>query len=291
MGKLTGQSIASSYDQLLIVDNGDGINNNLQALESADTDGAVSALKIATDKVEVIPSANDNANAFEVSKADGTAIITADSSAETVDIAGHDASAKGLKLGGTLVTATAAELNALDGGASTGGDTITSTSNVIVDIGGTTQKKSVEDLQVNFEDYFARMITLPLWNASSPNGKYAMNSHIGSDLNDCETLFNFSDLGTTSVRGKLYVHVTSSTSGGGYNFQIQFDNQTEGSNQIFIDITNKSVTTIDSTFLYESAVFNTNITGLTKLKLHGWNGSQGATTEFNKAWFWVAPNA
>lgn len=34
---------------------------------------------------------------------------------DTVDIAKHDASAKGLKLGGTLVTATAAELNALDG--------------------------------------------------------------------------------------------------------------------------------------------------------------------------------
>lgn len=34
---------------------------------------------------------------------------------DTVDIVNHDASAKGLKLGGTLVTSTAAELNALDG--------------------------------------------------------------------------------------------------------------------------------------------------------------------------------
>jgi hypothetical protein len=33
----------------------------------------------------------------------------------TVDIANHDASTKGLKLGGTLVTSTAAELNKLDG--------------------------------------------------------------------------------------------------------------------------------------------------------------------------------
>lgn len=33
----------------------------------------------------------------------------------TVDIAQHDGSAEGLKLGGTLVTATAAELNILDG--------------------------------------------------------------------------------------------------------------------------------------------------------------------------------
>lgn len=37
---------------------------------------------------------------------------------DTVDIAEHDASAKGLMLAGTLVTATAAEINALDASAS-----------------------------------------------------------------------------------------------------------------------------------------------------------------------------
>lgn len=38
---------------------------------------------------------------------------------DTVDIVEHDASAKGLKLGGTLVTATAAEVNSLDASVST----------------------------------------------------------------------------------------------------------------------------------------------------------------------------
>ena len=300
MGKITGQTIANSYDQLAIVDDADGINSNLQALESADTGGGVSALKIATNKVQVIPSASDDAKAFEISKADNTAIVTADSSAETVDIAGHDGGSKGLKLGGTLVTASATELNALDGVTATssefnvldgdtaaGGDTIASTSNVIVDIGGAVQKKSVEDLEVKFEDYFARPMSIPLWNASSA---FEMNSNVGSDLSNCESVFDFSDLGTTSFQGKLYVHVTSHT-GGGYNFQIQFDNSTEGSNQVFIDTTNASVTTIDSTFIYESDVFDKTITGLTKLKLHGWNNNSGQQTFFNKAWFWVRPNA
>ena len=38
---------------------------------------------------------------------------------DTVDIVEHDASAKGLMLAGTLVTATAAELNQLDGAVAT----------------------------------------------------------------------------------------------------------------------------------------------------------------------------
>ena len=48
MGKLTGQTIADSYDQLLIVDHADGISSSLQAVESADTGGSASALQIST---------------------------------------------------------------------------------------------------------------------------------------------------------------------------------------------------------------------------------------------------
>ena len=99
MAKLTGQTIADSYDQLLIVDHADGISSSLQAVESADTGGSASALKIATNKIEIIPG-SDDANAFEVSQADGTAVLTVNTStvgatligALTVgaDDAGHD---------------------------------------------------------------------------------------------------------------------------------------------------------------------------------------------------------
>jgi len=303
MGKLTGQTIADSHDQLVIVDDASGINSSLQPLEGGKTGGGVSALKIATDKVEVIPSSSDNANAFEVSKADGTAILTTDSSSETVDIAGHDESSKGLKLGGTLVTAsatelnaldgvtaTSSELNALDGDASAGGDTIASTSNVIVDIGGTVQKKSVEDLEVKFEDYFARPMSIMLWNASS---KYIMNNTTGTDLSDCESVFDFSDLGasTNTYQLKLYVHVTSHT-GNGYNFQLQYDNDSSNSN---LACTNASstTTTINGTTIYETTVGEITESGLVKFNLHGWNNNNGGgeDTRFNKAWFWIRPNS
>ena len=48
MAKLTGQTIAASYDQLLIVDDADGISASLQAIESGDTGGNSSALQIST---------------------------------------------------------------------------------------------------------------------------------------------------------------------------------------------------------------------------------------------------
>ena len=35
MAKLTGQTIADSYDQLLIVDNASGISSSLQAIEAS----------------------------------------------------------------------------------------------------------------------------------------------------------------------------------------------------------------------------------------------------------------
>ena len=53
MAKLTGQTIADSYDQLLIVDGASGITSSLQAVESADTGSSSSALKISTVGIEV----------------------------------------------------------------------------------------------------------------------------------------------------------------------------------------------------------------------------------------------
>ena len=85
MAKLTGQTIADSYDQLLIVGAADGISATLQAVESADTGGSSSALKIATNKIEVIPG-SDDANAFEVSNAAGTAILTINSSTTSASL-------------------------------------------------------------------------------------------------------------------------------------------------------------------------------------------------------------
>ncbi len=85
MGKLTGQTIAASYDQLLIVDHADGISASLQAIESADTGGSASSLKISTSKVEVIPASNST-SLFEVSNAAGTPVLSVDTSNARVGI-------------------------------------------------------------------------------------------------------------------------------------------------------------------------------------------------------------
>ena len=96
MAKLTGQTIASSYDQLLIVDNADGVSASLQAIEAGDTGGSASSLKISTSKCEVIP-ASDSTSLFEVSKANGTPVLSVNTLNERVGI-GTDAPARALHI-------------------------------------------------------------------------------------------------------------------------------------------------------------------------------------------------
>ena len=288
MGKLTGQSIASSYDQLLIVDDADGINSTLQPLESADTGGAVSALKIATNKVEVIPSSSDDANAFEVSKTDGTAILTADSSAETVDIAGHDGSSKGLKLGGTLVSATAGELNVLDGGVAEGSTVFSGTAKAVFNLGGgNMEQRTLGDMSEYQERHFVRIISLPLWNASS---SYNMNNTSGQDLSNCESIFDKRDMGDNSniaFTMKLYVHITAN-SATTFNFQVQYDDASSAGNLLIPETGGTIINYSGGGIGYMSQELTASIPNtLTRLKLHGWvsNGS----TEFNKAWIAIKP--
>ena len=92
----------------------------------------------------------------------GTAlsIIGNNAGGSTVDISDHDGSAEGLKLGGTLVTSTAAELNLLDGVTATtaeinlldGGTSATSTTlvdadRVIVNDAGTMKQVALSDVK------------------------------------------------------------------------------------------------------------------------------------------------
>ena len=85
MAKLTGQTIADSYDQLLIVDAASGISASLQAIEAGDTGGSASSLKISTSKCEIIPASNST-SLFEVSQADGTAVLSVDTTYVRVGI-------------------------------------------------------------------------------------------------------------------------------------------------------------------------------------------------------------
>ena len=86
MATLAGNTIASTYPLLLKIDSS-GIDGTLRVVE--DGDATDSALLIATNKVEVIPSAADDANAFEVSKNDGTAVFTVNTSSPGLSLAGN----------------------------------------------------------------------------------------------------------------------------------------------------------------------------------------------------------
>ena len=88
MASLNGQTIASSYEQLLHTDtDGGGNGNTLVTIKDGDN-GTTFGLKLATNKVEVIPG-SDDANAFEVSQADGTAVFTVDTSNTIATINGN----------------------------------------------------------------------------------------------------------------------------------------------------------------------------------------------------------
>ena len=96
MASLNGQTIASSYEQLLHTDtDGGGNGNTLVTIKDGDN-GTTFGLKLATNKVEVIPSAADDANAFEVSKNDGTAVFTVNSSPPSATLAGTLTATKAL---------------------------------------------------------------------------------------------------------------------------------------------------------------------------------------------------
>ena len=91
MASLNGQTIASSYEQLLHVDrDGGGNANTLVSVKDGDN-GTTFGIKLATNKVEIIPGSNDT-NAFEVSQADGTAVLTVDSTNALVGVGAAPAS-------------------------------------------------------------------------------------------------------------------------------------------------------------------------------------------------------
>ena len=74
MAKLTGQTIADSYDQLLIVGDANGITSTAQAVESADTGGNSSLLYLSTTEVYSPGKAGTSNTVF--GKASGAALAS-----------------------------------------------------------------------------------------------------------------------------------------------------------------------------------------------------------------------
>jgi hypothetical protein len=86
MAGLTGSTIAASYEQLLIVADG-GLTTSLQAIQDGDG-GMTSCLKIARNKLEVIPNSADDANLFEISQQNGTSVFNVASNSPAATLIG-----------------------------------------------------------------------------------------------------------------------------------------------------------------------------------------------------------
>tara|TARA_X000001388_G_scaffold69383_1_gene57863 strand:+ start:1519 stop:2703 length:1185 start_codon:yes stop_codon:yes gene_type:complete len=95
VSQLTGRSVGRSYQRLLTLNHKSG-GNGTNLVEVKDGDGNTTfPIKVASNQIQITDGSND------------------------FDVASHDTS-NGLKLGGTLVTSTAAELNYNDTGAAVG---------------------------------------------------------------------------------------------------------------------------------------------------------------------------
>jgi hypothetical protein len=96
----------------------------------------------------VVDGGSDETNLLDINNTlDGGVTV-----ANGLDVNGHDGSSEGLRLNGTLVTTTAAELNLLDGGTAVGSSiTLADADGVIVDDAGTMKKIPASD----FKSYLA----------------------------------------------------------------------------------------------------------------------------------------
>jgi len=121
---------------------------------------------------------------------DGT-IVVSDGSND-FNIASHDGS-NGLKLGGTLVTASAAELNILDGDTSATSTTVADADRVVMNDNGTMVQVAVTDLAAYFDDEITAMPNLVTTAATTVG---ALNS--GSITSGFGAIDNGSSASTTT---------------------------------------------------------------------------------------------
>ena len=122
MASLNGQTIASSYEQLLHVDaDGGGNANTLVSVKDGDN-GTTFGIKLATNKVEIIPSAADDAAAFEVSKNNGTPVFTVNTSTAGFALTGN-ATITGDEQAFTVTTGDSGRVGIVLQNSTTGADT------------------------------------------------------------------------------------------------------------------------------------------------------------------------
>jgi len=128
-------------------------------LEASGTDAIVVGASIWAEADDTFAADNNNTDlvfataasgaATEKFRIDSTGQSTFADGAIDVNIASHDGS-NGLKLGGTLVTASAAELNLIDGGTARGTDAVATGDGLLINDGGTMRMTNVDTLDTYY---------------------------------------------------------------------------------------------------------------------------------------------
>ena len=131
-----------------------------------------------------------------------------------VDVKSHDGT-NGLKLGGTLITSTAAELNIMDGGTSASSTTLADADRIVVNDNGTMKQVALTDLEVYMEASLDTMgsqftsasslatvgtITSGTWNATAIGAAYLASGVV----DDSSLEFSSADAAPTSVSSGVY---------------------------------------------------------------------------------------
>jgi hypothetical protein len=196
MASLTGSTIAASYEQLLSLPDGGLNGNTLVAITDGDSSTAI-GMKVATSKIEVIP-ASDDANAFEVSNAAGTAILTINSSTPSVLVAGSGTKLYFNDAGGEYISGDGTDL------------TITSGTDILLAAGGnigigitTMSAPAGADPKVQIEGTDADNSSLSIWrNTAGASGPYFTIGHSrGGAVNSVDKLVDNDILGTIQWSG------------------------------------------------------------------------------------------
>ena len=135
-----GDGITKSGDTLSITTN--GVTNTMMADDAIDTD-QIAANAVTTDQI-----ANLNVTTGKLDLTGGTDLTFGSTGGNQVlNVASHDLVNGGLQLAGTLVTASAAELNILDGDTSATSTTLADADRLIVNDAGTMKQVALTDLK------------------------------------------------------------------------------------------------------------------------------------------------
>jgi hypothetical protein len=197
----TGGRLVLSTTEPTVVDGNELGRIDFQApLDTAGTDAILVAASIyaeadatfsaSVNSTDLVFATGDSATASEKLRIDSTGQVTFADGAIDVDIASHDGTT-GLKLGGTLVTATAAEINYLAGqtwhAGATGatGTTLADGDRVVVNDAGTMKQVALTDFETYFEsalDTLSNVTTVGDLNAGS------ITSGFGSINNGSSTI-------------------------------------------------------------------------------------------------------